>query len=125
MMLFNPDYTMFYMVAGIVIMTASLLLHQFKRRRLELEQQAKRRAATEAIREAERKQQLQTGKTAKAKPEKSYSAMPERIPLPDLSNQQFTGAYSPRNIAKWEAEIHQIGRQMIGTLDSKMVALQT
>jgi hypothetical protein len=116
---------MFYMVAGIVIMTASLLLHQFKRRRIELEQQAKRRAATDAIRETERKQLSQTVKTAKTKPEKSYSAMPERIPLPDLSNQQFTGAYSPRNIAKWEAEIHQIGRQMIGTLDSKMVALQT
>jgi hypothetical protein len=42
-----------------------------------------------------------------------------------LSEKQFNGAYSPRNIAKWEAEIHQIGRQMIGTLDSKMVALQT
>jgi hypothetical protein len=116
---------MFYMIAGIVIMTASLLLHQFKRRRLELEQQAKRRAAVEAIRETERKQQFQTVTTVKAKPEKSSSAAPERISLPDFPDQQFTGMYSPRNIAKWEAEIHQIGRQMIGTLDSKMVALQT
>ncbi|MDR0610689.1 MAG: hypothetical protein LBG58_11305 [Planctomycetaceae bacterium] len=126
MTLFDSDYTMFYMVAGIIIMTASLLLHQFKRRRLELERQARQRAAVEAIRETERKQQqFQTGKTVKTKPEKTSSAIPERIPLPDLPNQQFTGAYSPRNIAKWEVEIHQIGRQMIGTLDSKMVALQT
>lgn len=116
---------MFYMIAGIVIITASLLLHQFKRRQRELELQAKRRATLEAAQEAERKRQLPIGKTVKTKPEKSYSTAPERVPLPDLSDKQFTGAYSPRNIAKWEAEIHQIGRQMIGTLDSKMVVLQT
>ena len=51
-MFFDPDNTMFYMIAGIVIITASLMLHQFKRRRLELERHAKRRAALEAAKEA-------------------------------------------------------------------------
>lgn len=116
---------MFYMIAGIVIITASLMLHQFKRRRRELEQQAKHRATVEVAKELEQKRQSQMGKIVKTKPEKSYSTAPERVPFPDLSDKQFTGTYSPRNIAKWEAEIHQIGRQMIGTLDSKMVVLQT
>lgn len=113
---------MFFMVAGIVIITASLILHQFKRRKLELEQKTKRREAAKYALEIERKQQLQSGKTVK---EKSSCTAPDRIPLSDLSDKQFNGAYSPRNIAKWEAEIHQISRQMIGTLDSKMIALQT
>jgi hypothetical protein len=124
-MLFDPDNTTFYMIAGIVVITASLLLHQFNRRKRELEQQTKHRKVVEAAQETERKRQLQMGKSVKTKLEKSYSTAPERVPLPDLSDKQFTGAYSPRNIAKWEAEIHQIGRQMIGTLDSKMVAIQT
>jgi hypothetical protein len=125
-MFFDTDNTtMFFMIAGIVIMTASLLLHQLKRRQRELTKQTQRRATLEAAQEAERKRQLQTGKPVKTKPERYYSTASDRIPLPDLSEKQFTGAYSPRNIAKWEAEIHQIGRQMIGTLDSKMVALQT
>ncbi|MDR0335899.1 MAG: hypothetical protein LBI18_02305, partial [Planctomycetaceae bacterium] len=114
-MLFDPNNTMLYMVAGIVIMTASLILHQFKRRRREQELQAKQRMILETAQEAERKRQLQTGQAVKTKPERSYSSTSDRIPLPDLSEKQFNGAYSPRNIAKWEAEIHQIGRQMIGT----------
>ncbi|MDR1964610.1 MAG: hypothetical protein LBQ50_12585 [Planctomycetaceae bacterium] len=123
-MLFDPDNTTLYMIAGIIITTASLLLHQFKRRRLEAERQAKRRAVAEAAQDAERKRQPMK-ESVKIKPERSYAGASERVPLADLSERQFNGAYSPRNIAKWEAEIHQIGRQMIGTLDSKMVALQT
>lgn len=115
----NPEYLL---IAGIIVATTSLVLHFRKRRQLEARRQAERRAAAEAARESERIRKLRRGEKAANRPSK---LAPDRMPLPESHDTTFAGAASPRNIAKWEVEIHQIGRQILGQIDSKMIALQT
>lgn len=124
-MQFDIDNTTVLFIAGVVILTTSLLLHLRKRSKIEAEKKAQRRAAALAAKEAERKRQLQTGAPIKIKPGSLASKAVDRIPLTEPYDHTFSGTAAPRQIAKWETEIHQIGRQMIGQLDSKMVALQT
>lgn len=114
------ENSQFLFILGIVVITTSLILHLRKRQRAEAERQARRRAEIKAAQEAERKRQVQRGEKVKSNPTTS----PDRMPLTDPYDATFTGSASPKNLAKWEAEIHQIGRQMIGQIDSKMVALQ-
>lgn len=115
----NPEILL---VIGIIVLTASLMLHLRKRHRQNAKKKADRQAAAQAVREAERKRQIQKGARTKTRP--SVLA-PDRISPAEPYDHTFTGAASPSSIAKWEAEIHQIGRQILGQIDSKMVVLQT
>jgi hypothetical protein len=115
----------YLLLAGIVIITMSLMLHLFKRQRLNAERQAKFRAAAETAKELERKLQLQTNKPVKNQQEKSYRSASDRMTISNSKEQPFNGGFTPRQVAKWELEIDQLGRQWTGTLDSKMIALQT
>lgn len=112
-------------ILGVVIATASMILHLRKRFRQEAERKRTQQAAAKAAREADRQRQIQRGREVKPVQESRQSVGAPRVPLREPYADTFDGAAAPRQIAKWEAEIHQIGRQMIGTLDSKMVALQT
>ncbi|MGL4594312.1 MAG: hypothetical protein ACRCUY_06245, partial [Thermoguttaceae bacterium] len=62
------------------------------------------------------------GKTMIQLPSQRVAA---RVPEPESFARSFDGGHVPNSVAKWEAEIHQIARQMIGQLDCKMVALQS
>ncbi len=113
-----------FLIAGIVILTAVLLRLVFKWYRSEARRKAEQQIAAQKARKAVRRKQTQLGEEVKAAHVVSRVA-PERVPLSEPYDKTFTGGATPQSIAKWEAEIHQVGRQMIGQLDSKMVALQT
>lgn len=119
------DETTIMFLAGVVILTASLLLHLRKRIREEAKRKAKRQEEIDAARAAERNRQLQSVSAAVKSGTSKSGRNSTRMPLPEPHDTPFNGAASPRHIAKWETEIHQIGRRMIAQLDSKMVALQT
>ncbi|GHT17891.1 hypothetical protein FACS1894189_4680 [Planctomycetales bacterium] len=114
----NPSYLF---LAGLIVVIMTLMLQLRKRSRQNAEQLAKRQAAIKAAREAEIKRQIQMGEVVKTK---VGSAQSDRMPMTDPLGTKFVGATMPRNIAKWETEIHQLGREIIGRLDSKMVAIQ-
>ena len=119
------NFSLALFLAAIVILTLSLIRHYHQRRKQEAKRAADRRAAALVAREAERKRLEMLGETPKVKLASGSRAMPDRVPLQEPFDMTFAGGAHPRNIAKWEAEIHQIGRQMIGQLDSKSVVLQT
>lgn len=115
------DLTLMF-IAGVIILTMSLFLHLHKKHRLEAQRKLDRRKAALEAREKAIRQQKMMGEPVKLKP---ASTNLDRIPLPDAVDKTFTGSFSPQSIAKWEVEMHQIGRQMMGQIDSKMIALQT
>jgi len=89
-----------------------------QRVRQSAERQRQREAALKAAREAERRKMTDTNlPQAKRAPPKT------RAPLIDPLGTPFAGAVQGQ-AAKWEAEIHKLGRQIIGQMDSKMAALQ-
>ena len=100
----------------IVIVTMMRLTHQRFRRNAEKHRLFE--AAQQAARQAERKRQQEA-----IIPKSKVHSPQTRIAMTDPFGVPFTG-----NIhgvaAKWEAEVHQIGRQIIGQIDSKMAALQ-
>lgn len=112
-----------YLIAGIVVVTISMLRHNIKRRRRDLQKEAERQAALRAAREAEARRQREMGQDVKKS--EARSSLGSRVPLPKPVDTTFTGAASPHNIARWETEMHEIGRQVMGKIDSKMIALQT
>ena len=114
-----------YLIAGIIVVTFSLLRYNIKRRRREVEEFARRRAAAQAARETAEKKQKEMGQPVKIKVGSLKPLQSERVPLPDAVETTFAASVTPPNIARWETEIHEIGRQITGKIDSKMVALQT
>jgi hypothetical protein len=103
---------------ALLIITVVMLRLTVQRFRKNAEKKRRHEEAIQAAKTAERKQRMQSSiQKAKVTPPKT------RIPLADPFATPFTG-----NIqgiaAKWEAEVHQIGRQIIGQIDSKMAALQ-
>jgi len=102
-------------LALIIVILLRQLGHRIRQNALKEQQRA---AAVKAAHEAERKS-MAGGSLPKAK-----RSMPKsRMPLHDPMGTPFTGAIQGQ-AAKWEAEIHQLGRQIIGQIDSKMAALQ-
>ncbi len=117
----------YLLIAGIAVLAAVFVRLIIRWHRAEAQRKAERHSAAQKAREVALRQERQNseyGPNSKNLQPGSRVA-PERVPLSDPFAQTLTGSVSPQSIAKWEAEIHQIGRQMIGQLDSKMVALQT
>jgi len=112
---FDPFYLA---LAGIFVIILVLFRQLGQRARQNAEKQSQREAALRAAQDAERKSQVQTNIP------KSKVILPQtRLPIGDSLGTPFTGALRG-SAAKWEAEIHKIGRQIIGQIDSKMAALQ-
>lgn len=114
-----------FLIAGICVLTAVFLRLIYKWHRAEAKRKAEQQAIAQKTREAERRRQAQLGEEAKARQAAASRNLAERVPRPEPYDATFAGGPTPQNIARWEAEIHQIGREMIGRIDSKMVALQT
>jgi len=103
---------------GIVILVLTMLRIMVRRIRKNAEKEQQREDAVRAAQEAERKRQQD------AIVPKSKVAPPKtRAPLVDPFGTPFAGSAFGVT-AKWEAEVHQIGRQIIGQIDCKMAALQ-
>jgi hypothetical protein len=110
-----PQYIFLLGVVIVVLTMLRLMVHRI-RKNAEKEQQ--REAAVRVAQAAEHKRQ-QSAVIPKAK----VSSPKMRAPLVDPFSTPFAGsAYGAA--AKWEAEVHQIGRQIIGQIDCKMAALQ-
>lgn len=105
---------------GIVIVIISLLSRLRQRLRQNVQRQAERQKQIESAREAEIKQK-QTAALPRSAVGKTVS--PDRMPMPDPFGTPFTGGI-PAQFARWEAEIHKLGRMITGQIDSKMAALQ-
>jgi len=121
----SPNLSSIFLIAGIAVLSATMVWNILIRRQRATKRAADRRAAVQAARETERKRQAAFAEPSKVKLATGAHAIPERIPLGEPHDITFTAAVSPRSVAKWETEIHQVGRQMIGQLDSKSVVLQT
>jgi len=112
------DNTYFLFLLGLIIIIVTLLRLFWQRVRQNTEKQRQRETALKMAQEAERKTITQTNLPP------SKRAMPQtRVPLGNSLGTPFTGAIQGQ-AARWEAEIHQLGRQIIGQIDSKMAALQ-
>ena len=107
-------------LVGILIIIMVLMRQLGQRRRRSNQQQRQRDATLRAAQEAERKNQMQT---QTAIPRTKVASSKTRAPLADPFSTPFVGSIQG-SAAKWEAEIHQLGRQIIGQIDSKMAALQ-
>ena len=108
----------YILLAGVVIVSMSMLRLMVQRMRKTAEKDRQREAAIQAAKEAERRRQQET-----ALPKASVVSPKTRAPLGDPLGTPFAGGVSGI-AAKWEAEVHQIGRQIIGQIDCKMAALQ-
>ena len=112
----DPVHLLFLCGLGLIIIT---LLRQLSHRiRQSATKEQQRAAAVKAAQEAERKNMSQV-----SLPKMKTSQSKTRMPLPDYSGTPFTGAIQGQ-AAKWEVEIHQLGRQIIGQIETKMAALQ-
>lgn len=120
------DQSSIFWLLGILIITVSLMLHFRKRSTQQTKKNAEKRVAMQEAQEAEIKRRREAGLSEQARPgTKSGITSQARVPLKEPFQNTFTSSVIPSQIAKWETEIHQIGRQTIGQIDSKMVALQT
>jgi hypothetical protein len=112
---FEIDYFYVLLLLGLFLVIITMMNRARQRQQRVTPKQKQRDAALQAAQEAERKTQMLTS-LPKAKVQTS-------VPLPDPFGIPFVGTIQG-NAAKWEAEIHKIGRQIIGQIDSKMAALQ-
>ena len=119
------DVSTIVFIAGVVVLSTTLMLRTRLRYQREAKRAAERRAAALAAKEAERKRQAALAEPSKVKLASGSHAALDRVSLGPPHDPAFAAGITPRSIAKWETEIHQIGRQMIGQLDSKSVVLQT
>jgi hypothetical protein len=116
----NPDYLF---LAGIILVILTLMIQLRSRSRKAAQQKAQRQAEVRAARQDEAKKKAKAGEV----PKSAVGRMPssDRLPLGDPLGIPFAGTAMPKNIAQWEMEFHTLGREIIGRIDSKMVALQT
>ena len=105
-------------VLGILFITFVMLRLTIRRFRKNNEQEWRQEEAMKTAQTAVRKQQMMS-----SIPKSKVSAPQTRAPLSDPFGTPFAGNIRGM-AAKWEAEIHQLGRQIIGQIDSKMAALQ-
>ena len=106
------------LMLGIIIVIVIMLRQISHRHRRNAKQEGQLEADRQAALDAERKKQMLVVHP------KSRTASPQtRVPLGDPFGAPFAGNIQG-SAAKWEVEIHQIGRHIIGQIDSKMAALQ-
>jgi len=112
------EYSPIILLAGIVIVSLTMLRQMVQRMRRSAEKDRQREAAIQAAKNVERKRQQEA-----LLPKASVSSPKTRAPLGDPFGTPFAGGVQGV-AAKWETEVHQIGRQIIGQIDCKMAALQ-
>ena len=103
---------------GIALVTMTMFRMALQRIRKKTEREQQREIAIQAAQDAERKEQL-----AATVPKLKVPPPKTRAPLGNPLGTPFTGG-AQGVAAQWEAEVHQIGRQIIGQIDCKMAALQ-
>ncbi|MDR3109675.1 MAG: hypothetical protein LBU65_08310 [Planctomycetaceae bacterium] len=113
----------YLLLIGIVIIIMTLVMQLRSRNKKNAQKQSRKKEAIQAAHEAAQRKIAASGAVPKSKVGNRPSE--RRIPLEDHTATLFTGNAMPRQFARWETEIHQIGREIIGRIDSKMVALQT
>ena len=112
------EHSQFVFLAGVVIIALTTFRLMVQRMRKNAEKDQQRERAIQVAQEAERKRQQEA-----TVPKTKVSIPQTRAPLGDPFGAPFAG--SARGIAaKWETEVHQLGRQIIGQIDCKMAALQ-
>ncbi|MCL2006115.1 MAG: hypothetical protein FWG73_08115 [Planctomycetaceae bacterium] len=113
------DSAYYLLLLGIVIVIMTLLRRIGQKTRQNAIKQKEKEAALKAAKVADRKSQAQANFQASA-------AIPPKSRMPVAAHPlgtPFVGGVQG-HAARWEAEIHQLGRQIIGQIDSKMAALQ-
>ena len=100
-----------FLLLGLIIVIITMFRVWSHRQRKSRQQQSQRERRRQAAQEAEQKTQMLSN-LPKAKGTAS-----------DFMGTPFAGAIQG-SAARWEAEIHQLGRQIMGQIDSKMSALQ-
>ena len=111
--------TDYLFLLGLVVVIVVMLRQTLLRIRKNAEKKRQHHEAIQRAKEAERKQQMQTT-MQKLEVSSPATRMPKRDPFASSFTGNIQGV-----AAKWEAEIHKLGRQIIGQIDSKMAALQT
>ncbi|GHT46005.1 hypothetical protein FACS189454_06440 [Planctomycetales bacterium] len=119
----NEHLTEYLFLAGIVIIIMTLVVNLRSWKKKNAQKQNQKKEAIQAAHEATQRKIAASGAVPKSKVGNRQSGT--RMPLEDHATTLFTGNAMPRQFARWETEIHQIGREIIGRIDSKMVALQT
>ena len=105
-------------LAGLVLLAWTTLRMMIQRSRNVAEKEQQREAIIQAAKKAERKRQLDS-----AVPKSTMSSSNIRTAATDSSPSH---ASNIKNVsAKWEAEVHKIGQQIVGQIDCKMAALRT
>ena|GEM_PF-1925367 len=113
----NTAYLFFLIGLVVIIVTLLRLIRQKARRDARKEQD--KEAQLKTAKELERQSRM-----ISPIPQAKVTTPKNRMPVPaNPLGPHFTGGIQG-HAAKWEAEIHQLGRQIIGQIDSKMAALQ-
>ncbi|MDR0391314.1 MAG: hypothetical protein LBH59_05375 [Planctomycetaceae bacterium] len=117
-----PDTT-YLLIFAIIIIIISLMVQLRKRHRLEVERKKRQYEAIVAAQKERKDELIQKGEDTKTKAGTSEMT---RVPIGDPFSNKFSGGSSSHGqFAKLEAEIFTLGRQLIGQLDSKMIAIET
>ena len=119
-LILNPQYAQYYLLAGLILIIMVLMRQMGQRARQNARKQKQREETLRVAQEADRKNRTQT---VLPMPKSKIIPPQTRAPLGDPFGSPFVGNIQG-HAAKWEAEIHQLGRQIIGQIDSKMAALQ-
>jgi hypothetical protein len=114
--------TTHFLILGIVIIIISLMVQLRKRYKSESERKKKQYEAILKAQKEKRDELIQKGEDPKNKP---GTAEITRIPIGAPFSNKFAGTSAQGQLAKLEVEIYSLGRQLIGQLDSKMVAIET
>jgi hypothetical protein len=112
----------YLLILGIVIVIISLIVQLRKRHILESARKRKQYDAIVAAQKEKREELIQKGEDPKKKPGTSEMT---RVPINDPFGNKFSSGAAQGQIAKLEAELFALGRQLIGQLDSKMIAIET
>ncbi|MDR1485326.1 MAG: hypothetical protein LBT09_10940 [Planctomycetaceae bacterium] len=105
-----------------MIVIISLIVQLRKRHILESARKRKQYDAIVAAQKEKREELIQKGEDPKKKPGTSEMT---RVPINDPFGNKFSSGAAQGQIAKLEAELFALGRQLIGQLDSKMIAIET
>ncbi|MDR2171717.1 MAG: hypothetical protein LBP59_16360 [Planctomycetaceae bacterium] len=109
-------------ILGVMIVIISFILQLRKRYKTEAAKKKKLYADIAAAQKERREELIQKGEDPKKKLGESDLS---RVPLGEPFRNKFSGSAAQSQIGKWETEMFTLSRQLIGQIDSKMVAIET
>jgi hypothetical protein len=109
-------------VLGLLVIIISLLVQIRKRYKNEAKRKREKYEAIIAAGKEKQNELIQKGEDPKRKPGTSEIS---RVPIGEPFKDKFNGHVAQNQISKWEAEMFTLGRQLIGQIDSKMIAIET